>query len=125
MNDLEYENGMYISKPDIMLTPTQLRRPDIAFYSEEQILKLKNKEDIIPEYIIEVISENDNIIQIEKRTTEYFKAGVKVVWNIYPEPELVYVYTSRKQVQICMDDDICSAAPVLPEFEVKVSEIFG
>lgn len=49
----------------------------------------------------------------------------KVVWNIYPEPELVYVYTSRKQVQICIDDDICSATPVLPEFEVKVSEIFG
>jgi len=28
-------------------------------------------------------------------------------------------------VQICMEDDICSATTVLPEFEVKVSEIFG
>jgi len=65
-----------------------------------------------------------------RKNNRKFKAGaggvpLKVVWNIYPEPQLVYVYTSRKQVQICMEDDICSAAPVLPEFEVKVSEIFG
>ncbi|MDZ7934693.1 MAG: hypothetical protein U5M51_06980 [Emticicia sp.] len=32
--------------------------------------------------------------------------------NIYLEEELVYVFTARKQVQICMDDDICLAAPV-------------
>lgn len=75
--------------------------------------------------MIEIISTNDNLNKVEEKITEYFKAGVKVIWNILPEQKLVYVYTSRKQVQICMDDDICSAAPVLPEFEVKVGEIFG
>ncbi len=102
-----------------------MRRPYIAYITDEQGKKANNGEDIISEFVIEVISTNNKPYQIEKKITEYFKAGVKVVWNIYPEPQLVYVYTSRKQVQICMDDDICSAAPVLPEFEVKISEIFG
>ena len=68
--------------------------------------------EVIPDFVMEVISTNDKPYKIEEKITEYFKAGIKVVWNIYPEPGLVYVYTSRKQVQICMDDDICSAAPV-------------
>ncbi len=118
-------NGSLASEYETMLSPIQMRKPDIVYLTDEQATEGRNGIDVIPEFIIEVISTNDKPYQIEKKITEYFKAGVKVVWNIYPEPELVYVYTSRKQVQICMDDDICSAAPVLPEFEVKVSEIFG
>lgn len=117
-------NGSLASEYETMLSNIEMRRPDIVYLTDEQAEEGRNGVDVIPEFVIEVISTNDKPYQIEKKITEYFKAGVKVVWNIYPEPELVYVYTSRKQVQICMDDDICSAAPVLPEFEVKVSEIF-
>lgn len=120
-----WENGVLVTEYDTQLSAIQMRRPDISYITDEQGKKANNGEDIIPEFVIEVISTNDKPYQIEKKITEYFKAGVKVVWNIYPEPQLVYVYTSRKQVQICMDDDICSATPVLPKFEVKVSEIFA
>jgi hypothetical protein len=44
---------------------------------------------------------------------------------IYPENKTIHVYTSRKQVQICTDDDTCSAKPVLPEFELSVNSIFA
>lgn len=129
INDLFIEKGFWktgtlVAKQNVMLSGNQMRRPDIAYFTKIQVKSMKDY-DIIPEFVIEVISTNDKSYQIEKKLTEYFKAGVKVIWNIIPESQLVYVYTSRKQVQICMDDDICSAAPVLPEFEVKVSEIFG
>ena len=52
-------------------------------------------------------------------------AGVKVVWNIYPELEAVYVYTSRREVKICIESDVCSAKPVLPEFEIGVDVLLG
>jgi Uma2 family endonuclease len=117
-------NGSLASEYEAMLSNIQLRRPDIVYLTDEQAAEGRNGVDVIPEFVIEVISTNDKPYQIEKKITEYFKAGVKVVWNIYPEPQLVYVYTSRKTVKICMDDDICSAAPVLNEFEIKVSEIF-
>ena len=79
---------------------------------------------MIPEFVVEIISETDELYKIEDKLTEYFKAGVKVVWNIVPDHEIVYVYTSRKSVKICTDDDVCSAASVLPEFDIKVSEKF-
>lgn len=119
------KQGSLIPEQNVMLTGIQMRRPDIAYFSKVQIQNGRYGKDEIPEFVIEIISTYDNLNRVEEKITEYFKAGVKVVWNILPEQKLVYVYTSRKQVQICMDDDICSAAPVLPEFEVKVSEIFG
>lgn len=108
-----------------MLTGIQMRRPDIAYFTREQIrLGRVNKEDVIPEFVIEVISTNDQILQVRKKLNEYFKNGVKVVWLVYPNEQEVEVFTSYKQVKICTGDDICSASPVLPDFEISVSDIF-
>ena len=38
---------------------------------------------------------------------------------------MVNVYTTRKTVKICTEDDICSANPVLPEFEISVNQLFA
>jgi Uma2 family endonuclease len=117
--------GILVSEYDTMLTGIQMRRPDIAYLSDEQLENTKNGEDEIPQFVIEIISGNDNINLVEKKIVEYYKAGVVVVWLILPEEKTVHVYTSRKNVQICTDVDICSAKPVLPDFEISVNDIFA
>jgi Uma2 family endonuclease len=119
------KNATLIAEPDVMLTGIQMRRPDIAYFTREQIQRGRKGEDVIPEFVIEVISESDQSYKVEEKVVEYFKAGVKVVWNIYPELEAVYVYTSRRDVKICIESDVCSAKPVLPEFEIGVDAIFA
>ncbi|MCU0326299.1 MAG: Uma2 family endonuclease [Spirosomaceae bacterium] len=119
------EIGTLVAEQDVMLSGIQMRRPDISYFSREQINNTKLGIDEIPEFVIEVISGSDNSYKIEDKIAEYFKAGVKVIWNVYPEHKLVYVYTSRKDVKICTDSDICSAKPVLPEFEINVDAIFA
>ena len=119
-----FEIGSLVAEYDTMLSGIQMRRPDIAFLTDEQIQKGKHGEDVIPEFVIEIISESDQFYKIEDKITEYFKAGVKVIWNIIPEHKLVYIYTSRKTVKICSDNDICSAEPVLPDFKISVNGIF-
>jgi len=118
------ESGILMAEPDVMLTGIQMRRPDIAYFTDNQILKGREGEDVLPEFVIEIISETDQSYKVENKLTEYFKAGVKVVWNIIPDEKVVQVYQSRKNVTICFDNDICSAAPVLPDFEIAVSTIF-
>lgn len=117
--------GELIAEQDVQLSGIQLRRPDLAFFSNEQIEIADEDEEQIPEFFIEIISTFDQIQKVELKITEYFKAGVKVVWNIIPEQQLVYVYTSRRNAKICIEDDICSASPILPDFEIKVSELFA
>lgn len=119
------KTGTLVSEQDVMLSGIQMRRPDIAYFTIEQELRMNKGIDEIPEFVIEVISGSDNSYRIEDKIAEYFKAGVKVIWNVYPEHKLVYVYTSRKDVKICTDSDICSAKPVLPEFEINVDAIFA
>ncbi|WP_461076474.1 Uma2 family endonuclease [Spirosoma flavus] len=115
--------GELICEQDVMLTGIQMRRPDMAYFSDEQI---RNEEDEpIPAFCIEVISPTDEGEKIEAKRIEYFKAGVQVVWHIYPENAEVHVYTSRKTVQICSDDDICSAQPVLDDFTISVNQLLG
>ena len=118
------KNGILVAEYDVMLTGIQMRRPDIAYLTKEQINLGKEGEDVIPEFVVEIISETDKQYKIEEKLTEYFKAGVKIVWNIIPESQLIYVYTSRKNVMICSDDDICSAEPVLTDFKIAVNKIF-
>jgi len=120
-----FKNGSLMAEPDVMLTGIQMRRPDIAYFTREQVYQGRDGIDVIPEFVIEIISETDQLYKIEDKLTEYFKAGVKIVWNIVPNHEIVYVYTSRKNVTICTDDDVCSAASILPDFEITVNEMFA
>ena len=120
-----WQQGTFIAEQNVQLSGIQMRRPDIAYFTLEQEQLMKQGEDEIPEFTIEIISGSDKANKVEEKTIEYFKAGVKVVWLIYPDNKTVQVYTSLKQAQICTDDDICSAKPVLEEFEIKVSDIFA
>lgn len=114
--------GELICEQDVMLTGIQMRRPDVAYFSDEQIQKA-DEEEVIPAFCIEIISPTDDGIKIEAKRIEYFKAGIQVLWHIYPENGEVYVYTGRKTVQICSDEDLCSAHPALNDFELSVNDL--
>jgi Uma2 family endonuclease len=119
------QRGQLICEQDVQLSGIQLRRPDLAFFSGEQIDESDTEEEPIPEFAIEVISSHDQINEVKKKIIEYFKNGVKVTWLIYPEYQMVEVYTSAKNVIICTDSDVCSASPVLDDFEIRVEELFS
>jgi Uma2 family endonuclease len=120
-----WETATFVSEYDVQLTGIQMRRPDIAYLTKEQIEAADKGTDVIPEFVIEIISGNDNINKVEEKIGEYYKAGIKVVWLIFPENKSVHVYTSRRNVKICIENDICSAAPVLPEFEIGLDMLLG
>lgn len=118
--------GELIPEQDVLLTGIQMRRPDLAYFSGEQIdSSVLTEDEPIPTFVIEIISPADDAIKIEEKLAEYFKAGVRVVWHVFPENKVVYVYTSRREVKICLEDDICSAVPILPDFQISVNQLLG
>jgi Uma2 family endonuclease len=120
------QGGELIAEQEVRLTARQMRRPDLAYFSGEQIDGSQTEDyEPIPDFVIEVVSPNDDAEAVEQKLAEYFKAGVQVVWHIYPGNQAVYVYTSRRHVTICIEDDACTAAPVLPDFAIRVSELFA
>ena len=100
------------------------RRPDAAYLTKEQI----NYPETAPEapaLIIEVSSPSNSSEQNINKMLEYFSAGTRVVWYIYPEQKQVWVYTDPKEVTICHQEDICSAEPAIPKFKMNVSDVFS
>ena len=117
------QKALLICRQDVQLTGIQMRRPDMAYFTDAQI-KAEGEEPI-PEFCIEVISPNDQLNDVKAKLKAYFKHGVRVVWLILPEQDMVEVYTSVKNVTIYSDDDRCSAQPVLADFEISVNDLLA
>ncbi|MBK9015069.1 MAG: Uma2 family endonuclease [Saprospiraceae bacterium] len=117
--------GGLITETDMFTSSVQMRRPDIAFYSGAQRLLMKKGENQVAPWLAEVISPSDNADKINEKLEEYFKAGVQVVWHIFPASLQVYVYTAPDKVTICRGKTLCSGAPALPDFEISAECLFA
>lgn len=78
----------------------------------------------IPAFVAELVSEYDDIRKYIRILHQYFDAGVQSVWLVFPEEREVYVYTSPKNVTICADDDVLTAAPILPDLQLTANDLF-
>lgn len=117
--------GFFISEVNIYLQKiNKIRRPDIIFINKEKVKKAK-KETIIPEFVIEIVSDSNSLNEVEGKIREYFEAGVKLVWIILPIYKEIKVYTSIKDVKICTDNDICNTDGVISNFFITVNDIFA
>ena len=99
------------------------RRPDAAYLTQDQINYPEETAEA-PALVVEVSSPSNSDEQNIAKMLEYFEAGVKLVWYIYPHVKQVWVYTAPKEVTICHQGDTCHADPVIPEFNIRVDDIF-
>jgi len=122
----EYKQvGEFFAQYQCRLDENQIRIPDLCFLTKQQILSGAKNENPIPEFVIEIISKNDQVNKIENKVLEYFRSGVKLVWHIFPKFKMVRIFHSLKNINNYTDNDICSASPVLNDFEISVNELFN
>ena len=115
--------GQLIIEGDIHFLSNH-RRPDMAYLTKAQIANMaKGMRGDVPQFIIEVISTTDEMNRVYGKMKDYEKADVKVVWHVFPKLQEVHVFHGRHST-IYRDDEVVSAAPVLPDFEIAVSDIF-
>jgi Uma2 family endonuclease len=111
-------------EPEIWTSEVQVRAPDLAFLTKKQIRKESPQEKTMSPFLIEVVSETDQMYKVIAKMREYFKAGAEIVWLILPESEEVYVYTKPTLVTICTGDTKCYAGQDLADFDISAAEIF-
>jgi Uma2 family endonuclease len=118
-------DGQLMSEGDIFFNENH-RRPDIFYMTAKQIAYTAHGINQVPEFVIEVISLNDSIAKMTLKMQNYRTSGVKVVWHIHPITEEVHIYSGEylDKMTVCNGNDICSAAPVLPDFKISAHDIF-
>jgi Uma2 family endonuclease len=112
----------------LRLKPGRVRLPDVSFVSWDQFpdrkLPRQRVPPLAPDLAVEVISEGNTATEMKNKLQEYFTAGVRLVWYVYPETRTVQVYTSLADVRLLGEDDTLDGGSVLPGFRLSVREWF-
>jgi Uma2 family endonuclease len=116
--------GILTTEIETWTSDIKWRKPDMAYFTKSQIAIASEKINTIPLFVIEFVSKNDDINDVLDKNLEYFRAGVQVVWWVFPKQKQVHVYTSRRDVMILENDMHCSAEAAVPYFSLTVNAIF-
>jgi len=106
-----------------------VRIPDVAFVSWDHIPGGRVPEqpipDLTPDLVVEVLSESNTRQEMDRKRSEYFRAGTRLVWQVDPRARTVSVYTAPDNPTILRDTEVLSGTPVLPGFSLPLSELFA
>jgi Uma2 family endonuclease len=119
--------GQLLAEPDLFFAPDIHRRPDFAWLTDAQIDHLAEPGVIeIPAFVIEIISTHDAALKLVDKMRHYREAGVQVVWQVYPQPQEIHVYSGQRlrSMTVCTDESNCSAAPAVAGFDFPAAEVF-
>jgi Uma2 family endonuclease len=118
----------FVTVPDggFRLAPRTVRMPDAAFISKARHPLLDGVEfPVAPDLAVEVVSPDEDI---HKKAYEYFRAGTKIVWAIYPDERRVYVMRLDEDGGLKSipqeDDALLDGGDVLPGFTLAVQDVF-
>lgn len=101
------------------------RRPDVAYLDAERFPTLpKGPVGQAPDLVAEVLSPNDDAIEVDVKVEEYLRAGIKLIWVLNPETRTVRVHRADRSAQVFHEDDTITGEAVLPEFKVVVRDFF-
>jgi Uma2 family endonuclease len=119
-------NGRLKSEVDTFFKDEVHRRPDIAYFTDEQEAFMAHDIEQRPNFIVEVISTNDQINAAHLKMDNYRAAKVKIVWHVFPLLNQVHVYYGEDltEMKVCKGDKFCSAEPVIEGFLIKASDVF-
>ena len=106
--------------------PGLVRRPDISFVKKGRLpgdVSPKGWVRIPPDLAVEVVSPNDLAGELEGEVEDYQKAGVPLVWLIYPERRKARVFRLDGSTAVVGEDGALSGEDVIPGFRCPLSEI--
>jgi Uma2 family endonuclease len=107
------------------------RRPDLAFVSYQRWAKTRpmprtdDAWDVVPNLAVEVVSLTNEASKLVDKIAEYFRAGVELVWVVYPQQSQIYVYRSPTQITGLGMSDVLDGGDVVPGFRLPLVELFS
>ncbi len=107
--------------------PGRIRKPDASFISKEKLSSEVMESGfikVVPDLVVEVLSPNDLVYEVDRKIVEYKRAGVRLIWIINPETRSVTVYRPDGTASYLNDTDKITGEDVLPGFESPVSDFF-
>jgi Uma2 family endonuclease len=106
------------------------RAPDVSFLAWNSLPEGKppSRSDkvpaVVPNLVIEVLSESNRPGEMARKRSEYFRAGVERVWEIDPRSRTAQVYTGPESSVDVLEDGLIAGETILPGFVLSLRNVF-
>ena len=101
------------------------RVPDLIYVTAEQHKAIRQGEKIKTLFAIEILSDSESYEDVLDKLQDYFDGGAQLVWYIAPKRQKIFAYTSPDDSKTFKGTDVISAAPVVPELQFSVADMFA
>jgi Uma2 family endonuclease len=106
-----------------------VRGPDISFTTWDRLPGRRRPTEPIPlggpDLVVEVLSPSNTAAEMDRKRTEYFRGGVRLVWEIDPRARTVRVYSAADRHQDFTAADTLTGGNVLPGFSLPLAQLFA
>jgi Uma2 family endonuclease len=80
---------------------------------------------LAPDLAVEIISRSNTREEMERKLGEYFQAGVRLVWYVYPAAREARIYTGPDRFTSVSEDQSIDGGQVIPGFSLSLGEFFA
>lgn len=106
--------------------PDTVRSPDVGFIAKARLKPRTGKfYEMAPDLAVEIVSPNDTASEVRAKVKEYFQAGVRLVWVVYPNDRSVDVHRPNQPTVSLEVGETLDGGEVLPGFTLPVKDIFA
>lgn len=112
----------------IKILPGVVKIPDVCFISWDRFpserLPRTPIPTLVPNLVVEVLSETNTADEMQKKLHRYFEAGVQMVWYIDPTTRSAISYSSPSDAVRVLPNECISAGEILPGFTIQLQVLF-
>ena len=123
-----HDLGICVGADGMMrFAPGLVRMPDFSFISWDRLPGRKSPRepipDLAPDLAVEMFNLANTKAEMDRKVSEYFEAGVILVWLIDPRKRIARVFSTPKNSALIRDDQSLDGGDVLPGFAVRLSDL--
>lgn len=120
-----------VTGPDGMtrLFGDTVRGPDVAFVAWDRLpggkIPKEPIPDLVPNFVIEVLSSSNTYAEMSRKRREYFHAGVELLWMVDHRTRTVTVFISSQEALVFTAAQKLDGGEVLPGWQVDIADLFS
>ena len=127
------QNGLgkaFDSSTGFKLPNGATRSPDVSWIKIERWNALTPEQrkrflPLCPDFVIELVSESDDLADTQAKMREYIANGLRLGWLINPKNKQVEIYRPNQEIEILESPTSLSGEDVLPGFILDLQPIFS
>lgn len=106
-----------------------VRGPDVAFVAWARLpggrIPTEPVPDLVPNFVIEVLSKGNTYAEMSRKRREYFHAGVELLWMVDHRARTITVFRSPQDAMVMTEGQIVDGGTVLPGWQVNIADLFN